>query len=319
MPGRKYSAGSGYRYGFNGKENDKEVKGDGNQQDYGMRIYDTRLSRFLSTDPLIKQYPELSPFQFASNTPVQAIDLDGLEKFYYARSVNDKGQTVLTPLRSEPLIESRQVFIGYAGGRSAMTDPQPIYKTVKEVNQRQEYIIYSPIDRPITKGANVLWEKYQGIAIYNTLDEAKSSKSADFKLQTFDIILHYGVQGLINLGEEYQIDRPGKAPLLKEDLISTELKEQKQLRQHTLGGDQSKGKGTMNTKGDAQAVLKAYHNGEGNVIDADVDNNKVLFQFDKIPGNNNNKGTSQNSNTFIIKGKTEGAVVVPTTPGKKKL
>ena len=34
MPQRKYSAGNGYRYGFNGKENDTEVKGEGNQQDY---------------------------------------------------------------------------------------------------------------------------------------------------------------------------------------------------------------------------------------------------------------------------------------------
>lgn len=42
-------AGEGiYRYGFNGKENDNEVKGEGNQQDYGMRIYDPRLGKFLS-------------------------------------------------------------------------------------------------------------------------------------------------------------------------------------------------------------------------------------------------------------------------------
>jgi RHS repeat-associated protein len=73
-----------YRFGFNGKENDNEVKGDGNQQDYGMRIFDPRLGRFLSADPLIVQnqeYPELSPYQFASNTPIQGIDLDGLEAF----------------------------------------------------------------------------------------------------------------------------------------------------------------------------------------------------------------------------------------------
>src|SRR4249919_2797107 len=38
---------AGYRYGFNGKENDNEVKGQGDQQDYGMRIYDSRLGRFL--------------------------------------------------------------------------------------------------------------------------------------------------------------------------------------------------------------------------------------------------------------------------------
>ena len=78
MPGRGFQAGK-YRYGFNGKEKDNEVKGDGNQQDYGMRIYDPRLGRFLSVDPLQKSYPELTPYQFASNGPIANIDLDGLE------------------------------------------------------------------------------------------------------------------------------------------------------------------------------------------------------------------------------------------------
>jgi RHS repeat-associated protein len=77
MPGRKLSGG--YRYGFNGKENDNEVKGEGNQQDYGMRIYDGRIGKFLSTDPLSKKYPELSPYQFASNSPIENSDLDGAE------------------------------------------------------------------------------------------------------------------------------------------------------------------------------------------------------------------------------------------------
>jgi len=51
-----YEAYGYYRYGFNGKENDNEVKGSGNQQDYGMRIYDPRLGRFLSVDPLYREY-----------------------------------------------------------------------------------------------------------------------------------------------------------------------------------------------------------------------------------------------------------------------
>ncbi len=79
MPGRKFDAGSLYRYGFNGKENDNEVKGDGNQQDYGMRIYDPRLGKFFSADPLVGEFPELTPYQFASNRPIDGIDLDGLE------------------------------------------------------------------------------------------------------------------------------------------------------------------------------------------------------------------------------------------------
>lgn len=75
-----------YRYGFNGKENDNEVKKDqygnnlpGGEQDYGMRIYDPRVGRFLSVDPLSAKYPELTPYQFAGNMPIQAVDLDGLE------------------------------------------------------------------------------------------------------------------------------------------------------------------------------------------------------------------------------------------------
>ena len=79
MPGRTYSAGSAYRYGFNGKENDNEVKGEGNQQDYGFRIYDPRISKFLSVDPLTNKYPFYTPYQFASNTPIMSIDIDGLE------------------------------------------------------------------------------------------------------------------------------------------------------------------------------------------------------------------------------------------------
>jgi len=42
-------------------------------------VTDDKLLRFLSVDPITKKYPELTPYQFASNTPIQAIDLDGLE------------------------------------------------------------------------------------------------------------------------------------------------------------------------------------------------------------------------------------------------
>ncbi len=40
-----------YRYGFNGKENDNDVKGEGNQQDYGMRIYDPEAGKVLECGP----------------------------------------------------------------------------------------------------------------------------------------------------------------------------------------------------------------------------------------------------------------------------
>jgi RHS repeat-associated protein len=82
--GGMYGTAGLYRYGFNGKENDNEVKGTGNQQDYGFRIQDPRLGRFLSVDPLTKGYPMLTPYQFASGNPIAGVDEDGLEFRYYS-------------------------------------------------------------------------------------------------------------------------------------------------------------------------------------------------------------------------------------------
>ena len=78
QPGRKYEAASAYRYGFNGKENDKETTGT-STYDYGFRIYSPALARFVSVDPYTKKYPWLTPYQYASNCPIWAIDIDGLE------------------------------------------------------------------------------------------------------------------------------------------------------------------------------------------------------------------------------------------------
>jgi RHS repeat-associated protein len=65
----------GYKYGFNNKELDKEVT----EYDYGLRIYDPRLAKFLSVDPIAADYPELTPYQFAANSPISNDDLDGKE------------------------------------------------------------------------------------------------------------------------------------------------------------------------------------------------------------------------------------------------
>ncbi len=82
LPGRSWSEPSltaKYKFGFNGKDKVDEIHGEGNAYDFGARIYDDRLGRFLSIDPVTKSFPMLSPYQFASNSPVLCIDIDGLE------------------------------------------------------------------------------------------------------------------------------------------------------------------------------------------------------------------------------------------------
>ncbi len=74
---KNHSNSRGYRYGFNGQEKDDEVKGNGNSLDFGARIYDSRLGRFLSLDPRMAEFSFMSPYCFAANTPLQAIDVNG--------------------------------------------------------------------------------------------------------------------------------------------------------------------------------------------------------------------------------------------------
>jgi RHS repeat-associated protein len=68
------------KQGFNNKEKSHKTNSKTNY-DYGFRIYNAGIGRFLSVDPLTSSYPELTPYQFASNTPIQAIDLNGLESW----------------------------------------------------------------------------------------------------------------------------------------------------------------------------------------------------------------------------------------------
>ena len=81
MPGRQYTApDSKYRFGFNGKEKDDEgMGGGGSTYDYGFRIYNPQIAKFLSVDPLTKSFSAYTPYQYAANTPISAIDLDGAE------------------------------------------------------------------------------------------------------------------------------------------------------------------------------------------------------------------------------------------------
>ena len=79
MTARSYNS-TAYRYGFNGKEVDNEGLGGGSTTyDYGFRIYNPALAKFLSVDPMSMKFPFYTPYQFASNSPIVAIDIDGQE------------------------------------------------------------------------------------------------------------------------------------------------------------------------------------------------------------------------------------------------
>jgi RHS repeat-associated protein len=89
MPGRAWASGEKYRYGFNGKEKDSNGEWGLTHYDYGFRIYNPGLGKFLSVDPLTAGYPSWSPYPFAMNSPIIGVDLDGRELDLYLDAARD--------------------------------------------------------------------------------------------------------------------------------------------------------------------------------------------------------------------------------------
>ncbi|MBK7412848.1 MAG: RHS repeat protein [Ignavibacteria bacterium] len=122
MPGRRWRASGedAARFGFNGKENDNEVKGEGNQQDYGFRIYDPRIARFLSVDPLSASFASLTPYQYASLNPVYSIDLDGLEGVSYREGRRNQETGEFVAIRR---VIALNVYVATGAGPNALSYP----------------------------------------------------------------------------------------------------------------------------------------------------------------------------------------------------
>jgi len=92
-----------YNFGFNGQEKDDEIQGDGNSLDFGARIYDPRLGRWLSVDPEAAKFTNQSPFSFAANCPLSFTDKNGEEIIPVSEAANTVFQTSLVQTFGEEL------------------------------------------------------------------------------------------------------------------------------------------------------------------------------------------------------------------------
>ncbi|WP_340158984.1 RHS repeat-associated core domain-containing protein [uncultured Maribacter sp.] len=93
MPGRNDSETS-YRFGFNGMEGDDEIKGSKNSYDFGARMYDPRVARWLSRDALEASKSSLSPYQSFRNNPLVFNDPDGMDEWNVIVVKDQKGNVV---------------------------------------------------------------------------------------------------------------------------------------------------------------------------------------------------------------------------------
>jgi uncharacterized protein RhaS with RHS repeats len=87
-----------------------------------MRMYDPRVGRFLSVDPLTGKYSHYTPYQYAGNMPIWKRDIDGLEPD------DDEGKN---EDREELQKRARQVELSNAL-QSETSDPKEELKEIEE-------------------------------------------------------------------------------------------------------------------------------------------------------------------------------------------
>ncbi len=120
MPDRGKNPVSGaYRFVFNGKEKDKETYGEGNEYDFGARIYNPRIGRWLSVDPKASKYTFASPYNFCLNNPIIFIDPNGAEVIIHGKDA----EAAKTELQK---VTSLQISIDAKGKLSAIIPEIPI-------------------------------------------------------------------------------------------------------------------------------------------------------------------------------------------------
>jgi RHS repeat-associated protein len=76
MPGRSYNAHT-LRHGFTGHEKESDLAEGFYTTEY--RLYDARVGRWLSVDPLFEKYVSMSPYNYCAGNPVMMVDPDGRE------------------------------------------------------------------------------------------------------------------------------------------------------------------------------------------------------------------------------------------------
>jgi RHS repeat-associated protein len=71
LDGRTVSGG--YRFGFSSKEKINEISGPGKSYDFGDRIFDPRLCRWMKIDSEVNKLPYFSSYGFVNSNPLRFI------------------------------------------------------------------------------------------------------------------------------------------------------------------------------------------------------------------------------------------------------
>jgi RHS repeat-associated protein len=181
IPGRTYSSGNGYRFGYNGQEKDNEIAGNGNHYNFKSRIYNPLTCRFYSVDPLSDKYPWNSSYSFAANMVIQFIELEGAEVARPASMTGADYHPAIDAVGQEtPNIEIIQTREAAMNKPTPPPPPQPVIKTPDAPGANAQLITQMKQEAILT--GNTEMQNYLGINTTLTMRDAGKDLSTGGKV-----------------------------------------------------------------------------------------------------------------------------------------
>lgn len=158
---------SGKEYLYNGKElQDDNLGGTSlGVYDYGARMYDPMLGRWMTIDPLADEYVNFSPYSYCLNNPVLFIDPDGMRVI----AKNEESQKLIMDMLNE--------LLGPGHGFSFSKSGELKYKARKDENSKNDK--YNDDQKSISSGMQeVVSNEDYTINVY--VQESDEKTTVDF-------------------------------------------------------------------------------------------------------------------------------------------
>lgn len=169
LPARNFND-EALRYGFADKEIDREIKGNNNSYDFNARLYDPRLGKWLSIDPLQRKYPSHSSYNFALNSPIMFSDPDGKSV------VDSKGNPVQIDMQEKEgkwsvqlkfdkrtsKAEQRGLQNGTLRRLNLLAQTEAGRKIIEELKASKRPIEFSLLPPTVSRKLTVSWDRVRG-------------------------------------------------------------------------------------------------------------------------------------------------------------
>jgi RHS repeat-associated protein len=138
-------------------ENENEWTGKtGSHLDFGTRIYDSRIGKFLSSDPLERKYPMLTPYQYVNNNPILFIDGRKILIYYDSGEKDSDGNAI---------IKSHEY-----GSKQKVLDNEFVRTTINTIDKLRENDDINMLDEIIRNKKVVGLEKTYKYTRYSNFD-----------------------------------------------------------------------------------------------------------------------------------------------------